>query len=103
MECEVLKGGGRVNIMLPNVFTFDCRDGLRQAMLESTAGTMYELDFRKVERMDSSALGMLLLLRSNSKGESLVVLKNVRPQILKILQIANFQKLFQIDIAADST
>ena len=58
----------------------------------------FKLDFKKTHYMDSSALGMLLLLREQTKGDkSKVSLVNVSGTVLKILEIAQFKKLFTID------
>jgi anti-anti-sigma factor len=47
--------------------------------------------------LDSSALGMLLILRDKVSGnKDLVVLKGAAADVKKILQIANFDKLFTI-------
>lgn len=59
--------------------------------------TRYVIDLARTEYMDSSALGMLLLLREHVAGDRLrVQIVNCRPEIRKILEIANFDKLFDI-------
>jgi anti-anti-sigma factor len=48
--------------------------------------------------MDSSALGMLLLLRErvgNDKAE--IAITHCNPEIRKIFKISNFDRLFKID------
>ena len=102
MECTVATEENTVYITLPDAFTFGSRDGFRQAINANKSAINCVVDFQKVERMDSAGLGMLLLLKGSSKGASQVVLKNVRPEILKVLQIANFQKMFQIDSSESS-
>ncbi len=55
------------------------------------------LDFFATEYMDSSALGMLLVLRDKINASTQTVkLINIKPQVKKILEIANFDKLFNI-------
>ena len=57
----------------------------------------YVIDLNSVDYMDSSALGMLLILREHAGGESSsVALRNCGVDIKEILQTANFQKLFNI-------
>lgn len=57
----------------------------------------FELDFEKTIYMDSSALGMLLLLREQTKGDrGKVKLINVTGTVLKILEVAHFSQLFTI-------
>ena len=47
--------------------------------------------------MDSSALGMLLLLRDHAGGDNAdIALMNISPDVRKILAISNFDKLFKI-------
>ena len=56
------------------------------------------VDFAEAEYMDSSALGMLLMLRESVGGENAdITLRNCGGEIQKILAIANFQKLFTIN------
>ncbi len=54
-----------------------------------------ELNFEKVDYLDSSALGMLLLLREKveASGKS-IALTGLRGTVKQVLEIANFQRLF---------
>ncbi len=54
-----------------------------------------EFDMGDVEYLDSSALGMLLLLkeRASAAGKD-IVLSNCRGTVKQVLEIANFNKLF---------
>ncbi|HNM23255.1 MAG TPA: STAS domain-containing protein, partial [Rhodocyclaceae bacterium] len=55
------------------------------------------VDFSGVDYLDSSALGMLLMLRDKVTGAGKdVVLGNVRGNVKQVLDIANFGKLFRI-------
>ena len=55
------------------------------------------VDLGKIEYMDSSAMGMLLQLREYSaKKEGNVSLINANESVQEILDIANFDKLFDI-------
>lgn len=57
----------------------------------------YVIDLARTDYMDSSALGMLLLLREHVQGDrDRVRIVNCNPEIRKILEIANFDKLFEI-------
>jgi anti-anti-sigma factor len=56
-----------------------------------------EIDLGKVEYLDSSALGMLLLLRERAENSrKRVMLSNCRGTVKQVLDIANFGKLFRI-------
>lgn len=55
------------------------------------------LDFKDVEYVDSSGLGMLLVLRERSGGDAADIdIINVNPNVKKILETTNFQHLFNI-------
>ena len=57
----------------------------------------YIVDMKDVEYIDSSALGMLLLLLEHGKScGGKVVIAGCNPDIARILKIANFDKLFDI-------
>lgn len=57
----------------------------------------YVVDFLDATYLDSSALGMLLLLRDFSGGDdALIELINCNPDVRKILTISNFGQLFEV-------
>jgi anti-anti-sigma regulatory factor len=50
--------------------------------------------------MDSSALGMVLLLKEHVDGDKKrLEVRNARPEVEKILRIANFDKLLELSCA----
>ena len=57
----------------------------------------YVIDLDKTSYLDSSALGMLLLLRDFAGGDQAKIdIINSNADIKKILTISNFQQLFHI-------
>jgi len=92
------ENGKEVTIKIDGRFDFgshhDFRDAYRGA---NEAGTMFLLDMANTEYMDSSALGMILLLKeySGTLGGDIKIV-NASTEIKNILQIANFDKLFSI-------
>ena len=57
----------------------------------------YRVDMRETSYLDSSALGMLLLLRDHAGGDnSEVEIVNCNGDVRKILAISNFEQLFTI-------
>jgi anti-anti-sigma factor len=56
----------------------------------------FVVDLQDAEYMDSSAMGMLLQLREYSEKDADVALMNGNETVREILQIANFDKLFEV-------
>jgi len=77
-------------------FDFSMHQDFRKLSNESMSDTKkIIIDLSKTEYVDSSALGMLLILRDkvgNDKQSIRII--NAKPEVKKILQIANFDKLF---------
>lgn len=56
------------------------------------------IDFGRVDYLDSSALGMLLLLREKAEAAGKKVkLTNLSGSVKQVIEIANFGKLFTIE------
>ena len=86
-----------VTIQIRGRFDFNEHTHFRQAYSVHPAETKYVLDMTAADYMDSSALGMLLLLREYAGGDKAdISIAGCRPDLKKILTIANFQKLFVI-------
>ncbi|MBF0186230.1 MAG: STAS domain-containing protein [Magnetococcales bacterium] len=59
--------------------------------------THFTIDLSETDYIDSSALGMLLLLREEAAANKATVeISNTHPHIRKILETANFHFLFSI-------
>ncbi|MEQ6341962.1 MAG: STAS domain-containing protein [Gammaproteobacteria bacterium] len=91
--------GDTVTMSVVGRFDFNIHSDFRQAYEKAGDGIKkYVIDMKGTEYMDSSALGMLLLLRDHAGGEaSDIRIINSSKEIKKILEIANFNKLFNID------
>lgn len=90
--------GKEVRIHIIGRFDFGSHNEFRDAYRDNEAqGTTYILDMAKAEYIDSSALGMILLLKefAGSQNGSIQIV-NTSPEIRNILDIANFGKLFTI-------
>lgn len=92
--------GAHATLSLQGRFDFHSHRDFRSAyekMYENASVRELEIDFRQVDYLDSSALGMLLLLKekSESSGRS-VTLSGLQGTVKQVLDIANFGKLFQI-------
>lgn len=87
---------GTLTIKVSGRFDFGVHQGFRKA-IELTPQNMRAVvvDLQFTEYMDSSALGMLLVLRDRvNNAQKSVKLLNPKPDVRKILEIANFDKLF---------
>jgi len=84
-----------IRIEISGRFDFSQNDAFRKSYQDAPAGVKFMLDLRRVEYVDSSALGMLLLLRRHAgdRMES-VVIQNVPPDVSRVLKIARFDQLF---------
>ena len=89
--------GAEVTIAVVGKFDFQLYDEFRAAYA-NTAGdsVIYIVDLSDTEYLDSSALGMLLLLREHAGADkSRIRIESVSPDVRKILDVANFSKLFE--------
>ena len=68
-----------------------------KAPIENPAVREIQIDLGQVDYMDSSSLGMLLLLQKNATTAGKTVsLANAKGAVLQALDIANFRQLFEI-------
>lgn len=94
---ELSSDGQQLTISVSGRFDFASHQDFRAAYEGMGSEKRYVVDLRGANYLDSSALGMLLLLRDNAGGErSRIRLVNCKPDVIKILAISNFDKLFQI-------
>ena len=98
INTTVSESGDKVTISVAGKFDFQLYDEFRASYVD-TAGTgiAYVVDLAATKYLDSSALGMLLLLREHAGGESSnIEIVQAAPEVRKILDVANFGKLFKI-------
>ena len=96
---EISSDGKTVQININGRFDYRLSQQFRDAyeQVPDHACITFLVDLRNTSYIDSSALGMMLLLREYAKcrGGS-VVIDSPNDQIGKILKVANFQQLFVI-------
>ena len=94
----VSDNGKKVTIAVSGKFDFQLYDEFRSSYVDTQgAGVQYEVNLSGTDYLDSSALGMLLLLREHAGGEgSKIDITNASADVKKILDVANFGKLFEI-------
>ncbi|MFA7270022.1 MAG: STAS domain-containing protein [Sterolibacterium sp.] len=99
MQVNVIKSDQHVTIRLQGRFDFnthrDFRAAVDSALQESS--NQIQMDLGGVDYLDSSALGMLLMLRDKAIAVNKTVsLMNCHGSVRQVLDIANFGKLFAI-------
>ncbi|MEK1839752.1 STAS domain-containing protein [Pseudomonas sp. NPDC089918] len=95
---EVSPDGKKLTISIEGRFDFGRHQEFRESYegLNSTPESIV-VDLKKATYLDSSALGMLLLLRDHAGGDnSDIRVVNSSSDVKKILAISNFDKLFDI-------
>ncbi len=85
-------------IKVKGQFDFSQHNEFRKAYQNlSLEGGEYVIDLAETDYLDSSALGMMLLLKEHADATSCKVkIQNARDEIQEILQIASFDKLFTL-------
>jgi anti-anti-sigma factor len=91
--------GSTLTIHIQGRFDFSSHQAFRHSYEGADSSiTHYVIDMSETTYLDSSALGMLLLLRDYAGGEkSDVRIENCNGDVRRILTISNFEQLFQID------
>ncbi len=101
MSINANVSGNTATINMSGRFDFNVQREFKEAydpQLNNVAVGVIEVNLAGVDYLDSSALGMLLMLRerSTAAGKSLKLCKPT-PGVAQILEIANFAKLFTIE------
>lgn len=89
-ECLTIQVKGR--------FDYSCHKMFKEAFTGVVSEVKeYKINLADVTYLDSSALGMLLLLRDHAGAEKAQIrLVHVNGAVIDILKIANFHRLFDI-------
>ena len=92
--------GSEFSLALSGRFDFnahrDFRNGYEPALQNSYIKTL-NLNMEKVDYLDSSALGMLLLLNEKARASNIeVIISSCTANIKKIIEVANFSRIFKI-------
>ncbi len=92
------EGGEELVIAIDGRFDFSSHQAFREAYQSyENRPESYVIDMQDAIYLDSSALGMLLLLRDFAGGDqSNIQIVNCNQDVKKILTISNFEQLFEI-------
>lgn len=100
MQVNVINNAGTVDLRLSGRFDFNAHREFRNAYEPAIADAQVRalnVDMGGVDYLDSSALGMLLMLRDKAgAANKALALINVHGQVKQVLEIVNFGKLFRI-------
>ena len=98
MSISTSVSGDELTVVVEGRFDFSAHQEFRDAYEEAGSGVRkYVINMSKATYLDSSALGMLLLLRDHAGGDtSKIAITNCNDDVRKILTISNFEQLFTI-------
>ncbi|MCV6588349.1 MAG: STAS domain-containing protein [Marinobacterium sp.] len=99
VTCTCTSDNRHVTMTVVDRFDFALHQIFRECYRDITVpGTVFTLDLQRASYMDSSALGMILLLKDHAEalGGRLVVRKP-NDVVRKILEIARFERFITIE------
>jgi anti-anti-sigma factor len=98
IESVASQGGEELTISIEGRFDFSAHQEFRDSYeRQDVDPSSYIVDLNRTTYLDSSALGMLLLLRDHAGGDNAEVrIVNCNRDVKKILTISNFEQLFTI-------
>ncbi len=99
VNTNISDDGRTASIRINGRFDFSLHNDFRKSYKDiSLQGGEYIVDLSGTDYLDSSALGMLLLLKEHAEAQSAKVrLINYNDEIREILTIASFDKLFSLE------
>lgn len=98
ISASVSEDGSELSIGIDGRFDFSSHQDFRKAYEDTEVSPeKYVVDMNATTYLDSSALGMLLLLRDHAGGDHANIrIVNCNDDVKKILTISNFEQLFDI-------
>lgn len=96
---QISDDGKAITINIDDRFDFSLHQDFRESYAQiETKPQKFILDLSKTTYMDSSALGMILLLKDYAESiAAQVVISKPSDTVYKILQIAQFHRLLAIE------
>ena len=97
VKSELSNGGKTITIKVNGRFDFAVQNEFRDCYynIDNAKSSKFIIDMSGANYMDSSALGMLLMMREYLGGNSAdISITNTSADIKNILTVANFQSLF---------
>jgi len=92
--------GDVMKIGIQGRFDFGSHQDFRESYDKNDSNVKeYNVDMAKTTYLDSSALGMLLLLRDHAGSGAVIKIINCNKDVFKIFEISNFDQMFEISAA----
>lgn len=100
MEINIETTGKTAVLQLEGEFVFDSHKVLRAAcapILANTSTDFIQLELSRVKYLDSSALGLMLLMKEKAASAGKAVqIKGARGTVLQVLEVAKFDHIFDV-------
>ncbi len=98
IKSAITDNGATLTISINGRFDASLLDDFRKSYEENGEKVeSYKIDLGDTVHLDSSALGMLLVLRDHAGGDrSKITIENCSPEVKKIFSISSFEQLFTI-------
>lgn len=98
VSCQLSADKSELTIKIQGRFDFSAHQQFRDAYEKQGAeARSHVIEMKDTTYLDSSALGMLLLLRDFAGGDRAnITIRNPNEAVRKILSISNFEQLFNI-------
>ena len=97
VSTRFLESDNKAVITIAGEFNFQSHKAFLKAVRSTPKASSYEVDLTEVTAVDSSALGMLLILRDIAGGDSAQVsLHGANDDLKNIFQLTKFSNLFHI-------
>jgi len=98
VSAQLVEPAKELIINIAGRFDFSAHQEFRDAYEEvEEKPQSYTIDMTSTTYLDSSALGMLLLLRDHAGGDNATIkIYNCNEDVRKILTVSNFGRLFSI-------
>ncbi len=101
LNVSTKKESGKATLTLSGRFNFESHQAFKSAytpLLNDGGFDTLVIDFAGVNYMDSSALGMLLMVRERLAAlTKKIVLANSHGPVKEVLQVANFGRIFTLE------
>lgn len=99
VDYQLSPNGRELTIAITGRFDFNVRPALTTALEDvDLANVEITIDLGKSDYIDSSALGMLLILREKAGGsDASITLANCKPATLELLKMSKCDELFEVN------